>query len=87
MKINWKVRLRQKPFLVAIASAVLVLIKAVAELFGYTFPEGMIESYVDIAEKALYLLMILGIVIDPTTEGTADSQRALNYKEPTKKIK
>ncbi|MDQ0208935.1 phage holin [Alkalicoccobacillus murimartini] len=87
MKINWKVRIKQKPFLVAIGSALLVLIKSIAEGFGYTFPAGLVEDIVTIAENALYLLMVLGIVIDPTTEGAEDSDRAMNYSHPIKKSK
>ncbi|MEG0258631.1 MAG: phage holin [Lysinibacillus sp.] len=26
--------------------------------------------------------MLLGVVVDPTTQGTSDSSRALSYKEP-----
>jgi phi LC3 family holin len=28
------------------------------------------------------LLVILGIVVDPTTEGVSDSNRAMSYEEP-----
>ena len=31
------------------------------------------------------VLSILGIVVDPTTEGVSDSIQALDYKKPKKK--
>ncbi|HFU9652545.1 TPA: phage holin, partial [Streptococcus agalactiae] len=30
------------------------------------------------------LLVLLGVVTDPTTEGLSDSEQALNYHEPKK---
>jgi phi LC3 family holin len=35
-----------------------------------------------IAAAALSLLQLLGIIVDPTTKGIADSDRAMNYDEP-----
>ncbi|MEG0260730.1 MAG: phage holin, partial [Lysinibacillus sp.] len=35
MKINWKVRLKHKPFLVAAFALLLLLVQQVATLFGY----------------------------------------------------
>lgn len=38
--INWKVRLRNKAFWLAVIPAALLLIQAVAALFGYTLDLG-----------------------------------------------
>jgi len=35
MKINWKIRLQHKPFLVAAFALILLLVQLVAALFGY----------------------------------------------------
>ena len=83
MKINWKVRLKNKAFWVTMIPAVIVLIHAVANVFGYNLD---LSSYGDkliaVVEAVFVLLGILGIVIDPTTVGVKDSDRALTYNEP-----
>lgn len=76
MKINWKIRLRHKPFLVSLASLLLLLANQVAAISGadYTIYN---EQVTTLFETILAILVLLGIVIDPTTEGVHDSTRAL----------
>ena len=40
MKINWKVRIKNKTFWVSIIPAVILLVQAVAAVFGYTLDLG-----------------------------------------------
>lgn len=82
--INFKARLRHKPFLVALASGVWLLIQQVAALFGHDITVYSAQV-TDISNTILFILTITGIVIDPLTEGVTDSKRALMYKEPKKK--
>ena len=84
--INWKVRIKNRNFWVALIPALLLFMQGVAAVFGYTLDLG------DIGNKLLYVvdalfavLTILGIVTDPTTEGVADSALAMTYEEPKKK--
>ena len=83
MKINWTVRIKNKAFWVTMIPAVIVLIHAVANVFGYNLD---LSSYGDkliaVVEAAFMVLAILGIVVDPTTAGVKDSDRALTYTEP-----
>lgn len=83
MKINWKVRIKNKAFWVAIIPALIVLISAVANVFGYTFDlSDMGDKLLQVVEAVFMVLAILGIVVDPTTKGVKDSDRALTYNEP-----
>ncbi len=81
--INWKVRIKNKAFWVAIIPAVLLLVQVVAAVFGITIDLGeMGNKLLDVVNAAFGVLAILGIVTDPTTQGISDSQRALTYTEP-----
>lgn len=81
--INWKVRFKNINFWLTAIPAALLLIQAVAALFGYTLDLGAIGNRLTDVVNALFaLLAILGVVNDPTTKGMADSQRALGYDKP-----
>lgn len=85
MKLNWKVRIRNKCFWLAFIPAVLVLIKSVAAIFGYDLDTTTIShELLDVIEAAFLVLGILGVVNDPTTAGWDDSTQAMTYDEPKK---
>ena len=87
MNINWKVRIKNKNFWLAIIPAVLLLIQAVAAVFGYQIDLGDLGNKLIVVVNAVFVVLsILGIVTDPTTEGIADSKLALTYTEPKKKV-
>lgn len=81
MKINWKVRLQKKSFWVALIALLLVLANQVAEFFGYDITVYN-EQVTVISETTLSILALLGIIVDPTTQGLSDSDRAMTYKKP-----
>ena len=81
--INWKVRLRNKAFWLAFIPAALLLVQTVAALFGFVLNLGDIGDKLLAVVNALFaLLSILGVVVDPTTQGVGDSQRAMGYVVP-----
>ena len=83
--INWLVRVKNKAFWVAIIPAVLLVIQAVAAVFGYTLDFGDLgNKLLEVVNAAFSVLVILGVVNDPTTEGVSDSEQALTYTEPKK---
>ena len=83
MNINWTVRIKNKAFWLAFIPAVLLLIQAVAAVFGYTLDFTDLQArLLAVVEAAFLLLTLLGIVNDPTTKGIRDSKRALAYEEP-----
>ncbi|EGP4828588.1 phage holin [Enterococcus lactis] len=81
--INWKVRMKNKSFWLAIVSAGLLLSQVIAVPFGYKFEIDVInKQLLDIVNAAFAFLSILGVVTDPTTKGVYDSEQALNYSKP-----
>lgn len=85
MKINWKVRVKNKYFWIAAIPAVLLLIQLILALFGVNWqPETLSNQLIAIINAVFSLLAMLGIVVDPTTDGTGDSIQALTYTEPKK---
>ena len=85
MKINWIVRIKNKAFWVAFIPAVLLLIQVVASVFGYTLDLGELgNKLLEVVNAVFGLLVIVGVVTDPTTVGYSDSTNALNYTEPKK---
>ena len=83
MSINWKVRVRNKAFWVALTPALLLLIQQVCGVFGVTLDFGELQAQlVAIVGTVFALLAILGIVADPTTAGMGDSEQALSYEKP-----
>lgn len=81
--INWKVRLRNKAFWLAFIPAALLLVQTVAALFGFALNLGDIgDKLLAVVNAVFALLSILGVVVDPTTQGVGDSQRAMGYETP-----
>lgn len=84
--INWKVRIKNKNFWVAIIPAVLLLVQVVAKVFGYELDLGELgNNLLAVVNAVFVVLSILGIVTDPTTEGITDSKLAMTYDEPKRK--
>lgn len=81
MKINWKARIKHKTFLVSLFALVLLLIQQVAAIFNIDTTIYN-EQVTDLFNTVLAILVLLGIVVDPTTDGVNDSNQALTYKKP-----
>lgn len=83
--INWAIRIKNKNFWMSIIPGILLLIQAVAAVFGFTLDFGELSTkLIAVVNAAFVVLAILGIVNDPTTSGIKDSERALGYSEPYK---
>lgn len=84
--INWKVRIRNKMFWVAIIPALALLIQLVASLFGFTIDLTEVSGkLLAIVDAVFGILVIIGIVQDPTTQGIRDSENAMTYEKPKEK--
>lgn len=83
MKINWLVRIKNKNFWLLLIPAVILLAQAIAAVFGVTIDCGETgNKLLDVVNAAFGVLIILGLVVDPTTEGIGDSEQALTYTKP-----
>lgn len=82
-KINWKVRFKNKTFVVAFVTAVVAFIY---QLLGIAeiVPAVSQDNVMQIIMIVVNILVTLGIITDPTTAGVCDSSQALNYSEPKK---
>lgn len=81
--INWTVRIKNKNFWLAVIPAVLLLVQTVAAVFGYSLDLGEIGNRLIAVVNAVFgVLVVLGVVNDPTTAGISDSKQARGYNYP-----
>lgn len=81
MKINWKVRFKNKTFLTMFISLIVGFVFNILKLFDI-YPEFTENTVMNIVSQVLTFLGLLGVIVDPTTAGIGDSERALSYDEP-----
>lgn len=81
MKINWKVRLQNKTFWVTIIPIVAAIFFTILSFFGVV-PKVSQNEIVNVLMLIVELLSVVGVVIDPTTSGASDSDKALTYETP-----
>ena len=83
MKINWKVRIKNKVFWLALIPAVLLLVQVVAAVFGIDLNlDALGDKLLAVVNALFAVLTILGVVTDPTTAGVNDSKQAMEYDKP-----
>ena len=80
-KINWKVRFKNKVWLTSFISLIVGFAFNILRLFDI-FPRITENEIMGIVSQILTFLGMFGVIVDPTTEGLYDSQRALQYEEP-----
>jgi phi LC3 family holin len=81
MKINWKVRIKNPTFWITIVPAIVTVVYAILSIFN-VIPAVAEETIVKGFMAFMSVLATLGIVVDPTTKGISDSERAMNYEKP-----
>ena len=81
MKINWKVRLKNPMFWLTVIPAVITFIYTVLGAFDVV-PSLSQDVVVNIVTAIITALTTIGVLIDPTTKGVGDSERALGYDKP-----
>lgn len=86
MQINWKVRIKNKMFWLALVPAILLLVQVIAAVFGIEIKiEAVGDKLIAVVNALFAVLTILGVVTDPTTAGVSDSEQALTYETPKSK--
>lgn len=81
--INWSVRLKNRMFWVTFIPALLMLAQMIAAVFGVNIDfSDLSGKLLALIDAAFVVLVIIGVTADPTTEGLADSNRALGYTAP-----
>lgn len=83
-KINWKVRIKNPYFWLAIGGVVLTAMGVSPEMF--TSWQAVWEAAANLVSNPFMLgsvvIAVIGVINDPTTAGVADSAKALEYKRP-----
>ncbi len=79
--INWKLRIQNKTTLMALIVAVVGGVYGVLNALGITpvIAQGTLMAAIS---AVVAVLVALGIVVDPTTQGIGDSALAMTYSEP-----
>ena len=81
MKINWKVRFKNKVWLGSFLSLIVGFIYSMLALFDI-FPAVTQNLVGQLLNQVLTFLGLIGVIVDPTTAGLGDSDRAMSYVEP-----
>ena len=81
MKINWKVRFKNKVWLGSFLSLIVGFVYSMLALFD-VFPQVTQNLVVQLINQVLTILGLIGVIVDPTTAGIEDSNRAMSYEEP-----
>lgn len=81
MKINWKVRFKNKPWLASFFSLIIGFVFSILSLFD-VYPSVTKSMVLQIIEQVLTFLGLIGVLVDPTTAGLDDSNRAMGYEKP-----
>lgn len=83
--MNWKVRLKNKYFWISIIPALILVIESVAKCFGVTLDMTDLQNnLISVVNAIFVVLVIIGVVNDPTTDGLSDSNQAMTYETPKK---
>lgn len=78
MKINWKARFKNKAFLISFIALILSFVYKVLGLFEI-IPQIPETELFNSISMVVDILSLMGVVVDPTTKGVNDSERALTY--------
>ena len=83
MNINWKVRLKNKTWLLSMVAVIIAFVYQVLGLLDIV-PTVTEDTVIGAASALLTLLAGIGVIADPTTAGIGDSEQAMTYTEPKK---
>lgn len=81
MKLNWKVRFQNKIWLGSFLSLIIGFTYSLLALFD-VFPQVTESLVLQLLNQVLTFLGLIGVIVDPTTAGLGDSDRAMGYEEP-----
>lgn len=81
--INWKVRFKNKTWLVSFVAVVIAFIYQMLGMFDIV-PAISQDMTAQLISAAINILVAVGVVIDPTTANISDSSQAMTYEKPKK---
>lgn len=81
MKLNWKVRFKNKVWVTSFFAFLVSTVFTFFQMFD-VYPSVTENQIIGLVNQGINLLSLLGILVDPTTAGMGDSERAMGYEEP-----
>lgn len=81
MKINWKVRFKNPTWLTMFISLIVGFVFNILKMFDVV-PSITQNQIMEVVSQVLTFLGLIGVMVDPTTPGFVDSDRAMRYVEP-----
>ncbi len=78
MKINLKARLNNRVFLLSASALIITFVYQLLGAFNIVVPISESETS-ELIVMFLNILAFFGVLVDPTTEGLSDSERAMTY--------
>ena len=78
MKINFKARLKNKMFVLSASALVVSFVYQMLSAFDIV-PKITESEITGLITVMVNILALMGVVVDPTTEGISDSDRAMTY--------
>lgn len=86
--INWKVRFKNRKWVLAFIAQLLIVAQMVLAglnslgITDFQLTDAIQQSILNFVNTVFILLSMMGIIQDPTTKGMRDSERAMTYKDP-----
>ena len=74
MKVNWRVRFKNKIWLGSFLSLIVGFVYSMLALFD-VFPEVTESLVLQLMNQVLTFLGLIGVIVDPTTAGIGESER------------
>lgn len=81
MQMNWKIRFKNKVWLSSFIATIVSFIYTILGMFDVA-PEITQNVIMNVVNGILLMLSLTGVIVDPTTAGLSDSDRAMTYDEP-----
>lgn len=82
MKINWRVRFKNPAWIIGFAGLIIAFVYQVLGMFDVV-PAINQDQIVQLVGLIVNILAGIGVLVDPTTGGLGDSQRAMTYTAPS----
>lgn len=86
MKINTSVRVKNPWFWIGLLGTILAAMGVNVEMFTTwaSVWSAVVELFTNPFQLGCVILAVLGVLVDPTTNGLGDSEQALTYTSPKK---
>ena len=78
MKINCKARFKNKAFVITFVTLIVAFVYQMLGVFNVV-PSVSEETVVNIITIVVNFLAMIVVIVDPTTDGVSDSDRAMTY--------